>query len=777
VKSAPSAAKTAAPRGPAEKETPTAGDDDPFAVDQSATAGAIPVNRQQGPGKTLEVTCPMCETHGFVSPKAAGKLVKCCNPQCLVPVFSAPAVKKEQPAAAPPPPKKKLPWLYIVGGMVAAGIAAVCIVVMNQTGPSELPPLPTNATGGKVAVQNGEGDGVAKPEAGNHAGGNKVAADGAAANDKEGQIRRDALERLAELSPKIPNVQKSLYRRLIATACIAAGDLKQANVHLDLLEKRGSPSPYEGVLPLAALAWQQATSSPDEFKKTLEHVRILAEKLPRRGRFATEAAVAAGALLAANGKSDESRKLLAEHRSEKGSEQVDQFAAALQVVIDDKTFNLDATLPGRTVGPWQAPLEAAILLILIHHGRWDDAISWAGQSTSPDVTAELKTIWAESYLRLAVPAGDSAGLERAKKAAEGLEPGGEARLLARLAAVKLAAGERTAAEELLESAKVRLAATTELPHVAVQGAKPLLDLKLPNATPYTQAAVAAAEIAGVQTQLGLPDAAWKNILFSLQLLHGIAPSTSWKRERAAQLERESNKIKDELKRVMGLKKDDDVRRAFSQYREKFADVAKASDVRAYWQEVILGAAVEFGLLEQVWDELQVLDRKTSIHEREPLLETGLPLFVASRFAAAGNSKRETEILKAVENRSDQSDPQVIRQISERLLRAGDDGAAIERLNEGMNSSGVLHEETLRLACRLVAAGKAAAAVTFCAAIKDTTLRQDGMFLTGALAARREQGAEVWKEASSLAFVENAAASAGLVVGLTARPAEKSVPEN
>jgi hypothetical protein len=768
VKSAPAAVRAGSARGSVEKEAPPAGEDDPFAVDQSATANAIPVSRQQGPGKTLEVICPMCETHGFVSPKAAGKLVKCCNPQCLVPVFSAPAIKKEQPVVAPPPPKKKLPWLYIVGGALAAGIAAVCIVVMNQHGPDTLPPLPTTNLGGdKRGVDDG-GGADARQEEGNHAGGDKVAANGGEAIDAVGNVRRDALEHLAELSPKISKVQKSLYRRLIATACICAGDLKQANVHLDLLEKRDSPSPYEGVLPLVALAWQQSADSPDEFKKTLEHVRSLAEKLPRRGRFATEAAVTAGALLAANGKADEARKLLADHRSEKGSEQVEQLAAAMQVVIDDKTFNLDATLPGRTVGDWQAPLEAAVLLILIHHGRWDDAFSWAGQSDNPLVAAELKTIWAESYLRLAVPAGDATGLDRAKKAAEGLEPAGEARLLARLAAVKLSGGERPAAEDLLEGAKAQVAATTPLPHVAVQGAKPLLDLKLPNATPYIQAALAAAEIAGVQAQLGQQDAAWENVLLGLRLLHGIAPSTSWKRERAAQLEREQGKIKDELAKVMGLKKDSDaIRRAFNQYREKFADVSKASDLRAYWQEEVLRSAAEFGLLDQVWDELQVLDRKASIHERDPLLETGLPLLVAARFAAAGNSKKETEILKAVENRSDHSDPQVIRQISENLLNAGDYAAAIERLNGGMNSAGVLQEETLRLACRLVAAGKAPAAIAYCAGIKDTALRQDGLFLTGAFAARKGHGEEFWKGLSGLPFVESAAASSGLVVGLVA----------
>src|SRR5262245_7074039 len=67
----------------ADEAAPAAADDDPFGVDHSVAANAIPVSRQGGGAKTLEVTCPMCETTGFVSPKAAGKQVKCCNPQCM----------------------------------------------------------------------------------------------------------------------------------------------------------------------------------------------------------------------------------------------------------------------------------------------------------------------------------------------------------------------------------------------------------------------------------------------------------------------------------------------------------------------------------------------------------------------------------------------------------------------------------------------------------------------------------------------------------------------
>src|SRR4029079_8667679 len=146
-------------------------------------------------------------------PKAAGKLVKCCNPQCLVPIFSAPAIKKFEPVAPPPPPARKLPWLYIAGGLAAAGIAGVCVVIMNQTGPTELPPIVssnTNENGApkidpvpdqnpNAARENPDDPGRTPENAGN---------DPPPAAQK---LSRDALQQLAELSTKIPKLQKLLY--------------------------------------------------------------------------------------------------------------------------------------------------------------------------------------------------------------------------------------------------------------------------------------------------------------------------------------------------------------------------------------------------------------------------------------------------------------------------------------------------------------------------------------------------------------------------------------
>ena len=782
----PPAAKTGPPKsGPADmpgKSSPVAGkadkpakasaapttDDDPFAVDQSATASATPVSAKPAPGKTLEVTCPMCETKGFVSPKFAGKLVKCCNPQCMVPVFTAPQIEKPVVVAPPPPPKKKLPWLYIVGGLCAAAIAVTCVVIMNRPGVTEIAPpdtpvWQTTRTEGQV-VDDRDGA-VAKNGAKAKPGANgpeKTGATDAVADDGRAFID-NTLQRIVDAGQNLPNNRKPLWLRMLSTACIYAGELKQARERLDLIEKPGAPSPYEAVLPRVALAWQQPLSSA-EFKQSVDRIQSLADKLPPRGRYATEAAIAAAPLLVVAGKTTEAHKLVADHHSDHG---VEQLAASLRVVVDDGSFNLDTPLPGRTLGDWQAPLETAVTVILAAHGQWDDALAWASAAADPAAKTEASIVWAEVFARRTVPPQDAAGFERARKVGEGLSPQGRARLLARLAGVKLSQGDRANAEAVLGEAQ-SIMASLEVPQpVKVSGAKPVIVLKLTDPVPLRQAALAAAEIAGVQAQLNQPAAAWDNVLLAVRFLQGIGPSMSSILERLTLLEREPSRLQNELASEMGLKKEAEKRSAFNRYRERLKDVEKATEIRYVWELAVLEAAVRFGLVDQVWDELQVLDRKPNVSEREPVLASALPLIVADRYAALGNARKRDEIHKAVANRVNAGDPRVAESQAASQFAAGDYSGAVARLNEGMTAAGTLHEATLRLACRLAANGKITETIAFCNGIKDSTLREDGLWLAAAIAARNGRAAAFAKASSGLATMESAAANSGLVAGLKA----------
>src|SRR5262249_16223846 len=148
--------------------------------------------------KTLEVKCPMCETKGFISPKAAGKLVKCCNPECMVPIFTAPVVEKKQVPAPPPKPKSKLPW-YIVGVVVVAGIAGASIWFKNQQGPMEIradPRFVNRAT----PVDGSRPDGEQDPDIGANQKKNEDPDGKDAAAIARQQIVTDAVDHLVELS-------------------------------------------------------------------------------------------------------------------------------------------------------------------------------------------------------------------------------------------------------------------------------------------------------------------------------------------------------------------------------------------------------------------------------------------------------------------------------------------------------------------------------------------------------------------------------------------------
>jgi hypothetical protein len=101
--------------------------------------------------------------------------------------------------------------------------------------------------------------------------------------------------------------------------------------------------------------------------------------------------------------------------------------------------------------------------------------------------------------------------------------------------------------------------------------------------------------------------------------------------------------------------------------------------------------------------------------------------------------------------------------------AGDYKAALQQLNATMVDTGVLHEVTLRLACRLVKAGKIKEAVQFVAGVKDIILKEDGLRLISALAAREGHADALEKQTAAMRLTpsETGNVNAGLVLGLAA----------
>lgn len=744
-------------------------DDDPFAVDETIGAKAVPLSPKPGPGKSLELKCPMCETVGYVSPKAAGQQVRCCNPKCLVPIFSAPAPKKVE--APPPPPPKKTNPMVLYGGLGAAALVVVGVGVWLSgkffRAPDELPPIiPEKAT----PVASGD----STPTADEKKKDSVKSADKVRPADTGANLTSQALKKLGELNLNVPVNRKAFSRRMSAVAFIESGDLEGGRDQLEQLARIGKQTPYEASLPTLMIAWRQVGTAPEEFRKSVAEAKQFAGSLPSRGRYAIEVGIAVAAALVADGQPDEARKMLAAHT---GPAHLKQLAAAYQVVQNDGTFDLDTTLIGRTLGVWLDPQETAVTLILAAHDRWDDAEAWAKQSTSPLMQAETTLVWTEAFARQAISRDPATDLARALAAADALPPAAKARILARLAAVRLEAGKAEAAEELLQQATQLISAINAPAPLKLQGAKSILDLKLPDEVPLRLAALAAAEVGVVRAEMKQNDAAWNSFQTAFRYLRGSAPGLSFAQQRQAQSDGGgAEKIRAELKSALQLKTDDQIRLQFQQYRDRVKTLVRAATQRFQQQAELLEIAARIGLADQVWDEIQKAEVRPDAVEREPFLASGAPSVLEAAFKAAGNADLQQAVEKAAQAKkaaiAAELQTRIVAELARRDIDSGKVNETLQLINSSLSSdTGALHEESLQLCCRLVKAGKIAEAIKFASGLKDTLLREDGLYIVAALAARTGHATDIWKRVTAgMPPTEAAAVSAGMVTGL-AHPAK------
>jgi hypothetical protein len=733
----PASAKPGAPSSP--KAPAKSADDDPFGVDTSEADKAVAASPRPAPGKPLEVICPMCETKGYVPAKAAGGPVRCANPACLVPIFQIPAGGKKPvaPPKPPPSPKKTLSPVMIASiGLAVVGLGGLALWEFVLKPPPQmefapLAPMVVSKTPAEESPQTAPGDQVA--DQGSH--GKPAAKDPV---DRLRELSEQSTSKILRAAIDATAARKAYYRRLAATAFIASGDRKSAGEQIEQLRKIGVQAPYERILPTVSIAWQQVEKGEQAaMKKSLEELAGLSEKIPTRGRYAREAAIATAALFAATGKATEARALLAKNCT--GS-LLDQVAATLQIVEHNGTFDVDVMLPGRSLGDWQSSADVAVTLILGAHGRWDDAQAWATGAATVAAKTETTVVLGEAMALQSLKSSDAALWERALALAEAASPAGRARLLARLADLKLTAGDKPAASALIEKSKQGLAPLEVPKPVMISGLKALLEMKLPDAAAPYQLALAWAELGRTYALLEQPEPAWNSFQTALTYVRATAPSLAYMAERVTQLDgAAADSLRTELKSLRRLTTDDQVRRAIAEYREKCVELFPAAELRFLWQAEILAAAAEVNLLDQVWNEIQVLDRKPAVGEREPLLASVVPVVVAMRHEAAGRSDQREAIYTAVGERLKSANVRqqikIAQILSARLIADNDPVQAAAALNELLNETGDLHEWALRLVCRLVNSDNVKPAMTLAFNLKDGALREDGVRLAAALAAR------------------------------------------
>ena len=737
-------------------------EDDPFGVDPTATAKAVPLSPRPAAGKSFEVRCPMCETVGYASTKVQGHPVRCCNPQCLVPVFTVKAPKREE-APPPPPvqPKSPLP-MYVVGGLALAGLVGGLLYYLNsfkapeRTGPTT-----------PVAQQEGRGPDQRGDEGAETAG--QPPAEQKVADPKAERAAdlKDSVNRAIEASLKAPAAKKSFARRLAALALVHAGDRPATEDQLTQLRRVSGQSPYEVIPPLALATWRFHQEGSPERAAALEELKRHAPQLPKRGRFAIESGLATATLQASAGDVAGARETLAAHRA---TPRVEQLAALLQLVNLDGTFDLDARQPGRLAGDWQAPLETGVTLQLCQQGRWEAAEAWARQLPDPLARDESLLAFAELSARRQLSQQPPGELTAIQALAESLSPVGKMRLATRLAAVQASLGQEQEAQKQVSAATTQLAGFAVATPPRLPTLKSVFDSKTPDAIQPQQLGRACQELAQVQLSLKRPEEAWKTLQVGLAQLRGAGPGRLAIRKLRARGEgAEVEGLRRELKRILALANDDQVQRELTRFRQKTEELERAAQVRFRGQIDLLAAALEMGLVEPAWKEILTIDGQQGDDDRDPVLSSALPPLAALAFERAGKPDQAQTIRRDYANRAAEAEPQEATRIIPHLLaqacEEGEVPRGLELLKTYLTESGDLQAETLRQMGQLINRGKLETAYQLANGIPLESLRDDALFLLAARAARLDQGGPFKRILPKvLSVIDSASLNAGLAAG-------------
>lgn len=398
-----SATATAASSGTATKEAPA--EDDPFALERAAATRnkIVPLKPKPEPGRRHEVVCPMCETIGFTARKAAGMEVKCANPNCDFPNFTAPALPKEdedesEQEAAPDASLKRLLTPVNIGVGVGAIAVLIVAVIMLTKKPKDVG-IPPGGTGPILPRPNGKSvsDKSKSGKSGLIAKTKKKSK-----LQKRTELRDERLLALRSNADSgiLTRLTKIIARHLSADAFARAEQTDKAEETMQQLKTAaaGSGGDFYLVRPLTTLArvYRALGDAAKSSARLSEAQQITAELHADVERPRYDSIVQVAAELVATGKSEEARKLIAAPKaSDDPNGRLRGESLVLFSAITLERDDFEAAMANRHARRPSAPLAMAVTLLLAKRGEWKAAKAWA-QSQTGVGKHECVSAWAEA---------------------------------------------------------------------------------------------------------------------------------------------------------------------------------------------------------------------------------------------------------------------------------------------------------------------------------------------------------------------------------------------
>lgn len=619
--------------------------DDPFAVASTAHMTAVPSVPKPAKGRTYKVTCPMCETVGFVPRKAAGKDVKCANPQCLVPVFKAPAIEqpKDEGADAGAAGGKSRPMVIgiAVAALLAVGVGSYFMFFAGGDDDSVKGPGPTfgPGTGASTDPDTDPDQPVDEPGPGDPTNVKPTVS--------VAQIQKQALDRMVIVArEKDKNRSKAFCRQLTAESYAYTGDFAATRREMDQLVINERALAHYRIRPLVVMAWKQLDAGDTaSAQKTLTEARQMATLLPKYGRDQVDLATQLASVLVATGQTAEAWSLLRTHRSDEPAEAA--LTADLIVIRAFEAMNRPA-LQMAQIQPWSEPQQVAVAVELAIRGRTDRISEWAGRMRSDLNQAETLAAVAQ-----VLGQASQLGVDDALTKLHALQPpasiaaAAQVWIKASAAVGAIQAGGTETAERLASEALAAFNALPEPPAFIIDDEKALLKADFDNVAAAEAGLKAGAVLTQLESLLSKTDEAWNVLQKSMVFARAMAPSPVVSDDVLAEAERSGlARLSQKFQRSMGLDNTEAGRTA-TRYIKKCRDMKAAADRRFQMQTDLLEQAAFWGLHEQIWGWAQQQHALRNTRLREAFLATAVPWYLGTAYQRAGNQAGAREIVQAV----------------------------------------------------------------------------------------------------------------------------------
>jgi hypothetical protein len=742
---------------------------DPLEVKSTAGRDAIPASRQRTKSRPQKVTCPMCETVGYIPANAAGKEVRCANPKCLVPVFVAPRPQKKVEEAKSSKSGSQTVLLLVSGLLFAAAVGGGWYLY-NRQAPSREKAGPPQYTWNPTAENPAGNPAPPKDE-------QPVPPPAVAETQlilaQELDPVLAIMQRDAESRDR--NLRPPYCQRVVAHTAADCGKLELAQKYVDLLAQSKRDLAFYQIAPLTSLAWQQLKKGDKAAAgKSLDQAIKAAGNLPSMGRDSIDFSAALAAALVAVGRDQEAKGLVARFPANgpNGRLVADMTTAANWNTWD--TVAAENERPLLDLSSLQCPL---VVEIAVAHGHAAQALHFAEGLEYPSERAQTLIAWGEAVARAQAQA-KSDDLSSIDPVIAKLEPANRARLQARLGSQRIRANDRAGAEKFLAAAIASLGEIPAPKEFTLPSAKKLASFEFHDPAQARLNSLALAEIARLEGTLDKRADAQKQLELAIAVLHASAPN----KIAAKQMVEEAGRLRStefeapiptkgrkEAIALMKRRNQEQSRAALAKARQTSKVLAAAAESRFDLQMQILTSALAWDDGAHIWQIIGAQATSDNPEQKEAYFETSIPWLLLFNLRKSGDTATAEIINKAAG--SDGPPPTTVLELLAQKAAESDDVSSIARQ---MQFQGPDRSDRERAALAgstyLLRAGKVGKAIEFVRMFNDSQLKEEALEWTAALSCRLNHTRETKEILQAASFIPTEAVSAyrGFLLGLLAR---------